>query len=190
MFEENCFACLARWGESLPSEKNEESFRVVDRRLFSEDGQLRKEVVEQERLEQEAVRKSPAAPGTSAGAQPAAGTSKAPAAPAPSETLQPSRQFEMLVDLLARNAAVFLGGYADPATGRPIVDLEGAREVIDMLEVLRDKTHGNLAAEDDHLLVEVLASLKMSYLEISKAAAQAMRENPTTLPPSKSRGKS
>lgn len=96
----------------------------------------------------------------------------------------------MLVDLLARNAALFLGGYADPATGQAVVDLEGAREVIDMMEVLREKTRGNLAAQEERLLTDVLGSLKMSYLEISKAAAQAMRQDAATQPVSKSRHKS
>ena len=80
----------------------------------------------------------------------------------------------MLVDFLTRNAAAMLGGMADPQTGRPFVDLEGAREVIDMLDALREKTRGNLSKEDDQLLVEVLGSLKLTFMEISKAAAEAM----------------
>jgi Domain of unknown function (DUF1844) len=82
----------------------------------------------------------------------------------------------MLVDLLARNAAALLGGMADPQTGQAYLDLEGGREMIDLLDVLREKTRGNLSAEDDSLLLEVIGSLKLSYMEISKAAAQAMRE--------------
>jgi hypothetical protein len=85
-----------------------------------------------------------------------------------------SRSFQMLVDFLTRNAAAMLGGMADPQTGRPFVDLEGAREVIDMLDALREKTRGNLSKEDDQLLIEVLGSLKLTFMEISKAAAEAM----------------
>ena len=48
--------------------------------------------------------------------------------------------------------------------------------MIDMLDTLREKTHGNLAPEEDRLLTEVLGSLKLSYMEISKAAAKSMRE--------------
>ncbi|MGH9575037.1 MAG: DUF1844 domain-containing protein, partial [Candidatus Acidiferrales bacterium] len=58
--------------------------------------------------------------------------------------------------------------------GQPFVDIEGAREMIDMLDVLREKTKGNLAKADSDLLVEVLGSLKLSFMEISKAAADAM----------------
>jgi uncharacterized protein DUF1844 len=45
-----------------------------------------------------------------------------------------------------------------------------------MLDALREKTRGNLAHEEDQLLLEVLRSLKLSYLEMTKAAAKAMSE--------------
>ena len=169
----------------MVNEKHDESFRVVDRRMFNAEGELRQEAVEQERREEErqanqkaSAPPSPASPATQNAA-------KAPAA----EAVPPSRSFQMLVDLLARNAALFLGGYTDPSTGRAILDLEGAREVIDMIEVLREKTRGNLAAEDDRFLVEVLGSLKLSFLEVSKAAAQAMREGAPAGGPINSRDK-
>jgi Domain of unknown function (DUF1844) len=165
----------------LADPKPEESFKVVDRRLFTEDGQLRKEALEQERREEEssaAVRKR-AAPlrGSSAASAQPSGTAPSPSPDrAVGEAPAPSRSFQMLVDFLARNAAVLLGGYPDPRTGQAILDLEGARELIDMLDVLREKTRGNLAPDDDHLLLDLLGSLKLSYLEMSKAAAQAVQE--------------
>lgn len=162
----------------MADQKQDESFKVVDRRLFTEDGELRKEVLEQEKRDQEsaaAAQKSPPGTGasrgnTSAAASPAGGPAQ------PANSAPPSRSFQLLVDFLARNTAVLLGGYTDPRTGQALLDLEGAREMIDMLDALREKTRGNLAPDDDRLLVEVLGSLKLSYLEISKAAAQAMQE--------------
>lgn len=169
--------------------KREESFKVIDRRPFTAEGELRKEVVEQEQREQESAEaarktvvgsKTPnaagsaeatGAPAVSAGASP-------PAADAPA----PSRSFQMLVDFLARNAAALLGGYTDPRTGQALLDLEGAREVIDMLDALHEKTHGNLAPDDDRLLLEVLGSLKLSFLEMTKAASQAMKEKVKSKP--------
>ena len=71
---------------------------------------------------------------------------------------------------------MLLGGYADPRTGQAILDLDGAREMIDMLDALREKTLGNLAPEEENLLLDILGSLKMSFLEMNKAAAQAMKE--------------
>lgn len=167
----------------MADQKHDESFKVIDRRLFTEEGELRKEVLEQERREEEATsakQKRAASPGSAGAAAPPSGSSAArpdtpPEAPSAASPA-PSRGFQMLVDFLARNAALLLGGYADPRSGEAILDLDGAREVIDMLDALREKTRGNLAPDDDHLLVEVIGSLKLTFMELSKAAAQAMQE--------------
>ena len=165
----------------MPDPKQDEGFKVVDRRLFTEDGELRKDAVEQERREEEAAKARKPAPQAQsskpASPAPTAATPAAPAAEteaADAETIPPSRNFQMLVDFLTRNAAAMLGGMADPRTGQPFLDLEGAREMIDMLDALREKTRGNLAKADEDLLIEVLGSLKLSFMELSKAAAEAM----------------
>lgn len=175
------------------SKQQDEGFKVVDRRLFTAEGDLREGAVEQERREEEAAAskaaslsdaqakaaaKDAAAPGNSlsgaAAAPDAHGGSGLLGADGTADISASSRSFQMLVDFLTRNAAAMMGGMADPQTGQPFVDLEGAREVIDMLDVLREKTKGNLAKADQDLLVEVLGSLKLTFMEISKAAAAAM----------------
>jgi Domain of unknown function (DUF1844) len=158
--------------------KQDEGFKVVDRRLFTEEGELRKEAVEQERRDQEAAARKASATQQAKGAaekHPAApaGDGKQAAPPEASETA-PSRSFQMLVDFLTRNAAAMMGGMADPRTGQAFLDLEGAREMIDMMDELREKTRGNLAKADEDLLIEVIGSLKLSFMEVSKAAAEAM----------------
>ena len=168
----------------MPDPKQDEGFKVVDRRLFTEDGELRKDAVEQERRDEEAAKARKPAPAAQAQSSKAASPAPAGAAPtAPAdateatggtETIPPSRSFQTLVDFLTRNAAAMLGGMADPRTGQPFLDLEGAREMIDMLDVLREKTRGNLAKADEDLLIEVLGSLKLTFMELSKAAADAM----------------
>jgi hypothetical protein len=76
--------------------------------------------------------------------------------------------------MLGSNAAMVLGAYADPRTGQPVIDPEAAREFIDMLDALHEKTKGNLAPEEDSLLLDLLGKLKMTYLEVNQAvAAQA-----------------
>jgi Domain of unknown function (DUF1844) len=161
--------------------KQEEGFKVVDRRHFTETGDLREGAVEQERREEEAAAKAASAQAAAkakAAPPPTVPDANGPAAPAPlevpAETVASSRSFQMLVDFLTRNAAAMMGGMADPQTGQAYVDLEGAREVIDMLDALREKTRGNLAKVDDDLLMEVVGSLKLTFMEISKAAAEAM----------------
>lgn len=152
--------------------KQDEGFKVVDRRLFTESGDLRADAVEQEKREQEAAAKVASAQAAKAVAPPSAVVP--PTSTPTAEAIAPSRSFQMLVDFLTRNAAAMMGGMADPQTGQAYVDLEGAREVIDMIDALRDKTKGNLAKADEDLIVEVAGSLKLTFMEISKAAAQAM----------------
>jgi hypothetical protein len=150
----------------LSDPKQEDSFRVIDRRPFTAEGELRKEVVEEEEREakREAAKHPPAA------TEPAQVPTTLPAA----EPAKRSPAFENLVRMLGSNAAMVLGAYADPRTGQPVIDPEAARELIDMLDALHEKTKGNLAAEEDTLLLDLLGKLKMTFLEINQAvAAQA-----------------
>jgi hypothetical protein len=167
----------------LSESKQDESFKVVDRRLFTPDGEFRKEVAEQQDREREtapaaapasapavAGKTGPDGAGTIAGmpATPSAIPAAVPAADAPKR----SPVFENLIRSLGQNAAMLLGGYADPRTGQPVLDLEGAREMIDMLDVLHEKTRGNLAPEENTLLLDVLGNLKLAFMEMTKAAAK------------------
>ena len=147
----------------MSDHKPEEAFRVIDRRPFTAEGELRKEVVEQE--ERDAKReaaKIPAAPPEAP---------KTATAPPPAETPKSIAAFENLVRMLGSNAAVVLGAYADPRTGQPMIDPEAARELIDMLDALHEKTKGNLSPEEDTLLLDLLGKLKMTYLEVNQAVA-------------------
>ena len=172
--------------------KQEESFKVIDRRLFNTEGEIRDEAIREERRKQEneptaaappnssqsgAQRKDAGASKASQKSEPARGT---PAAEA--DLPKPSRGIQMLINFVAQNAAMLLGAYPDPRSGEPVVDLEGARELIDMLDGLREATRGNLASEDDRLLIDVLGSLKLSYMEMTKAAAKAMQEKAKARP--------
>jgi hypothetical protein len=150
--------------------KQEETFRVIDRRPFTSEGELRKEVVEEEEREakREAAQRPPAPPAESA---------KPAAAAPPAEIPKRSPAFENLVRMLGSNAAMVLGAYADPRTGQPMLDPEAAREFIDMLDALHEKTKGNLAPDEDSLLLDLLGKLKVTFLEVNQAvAAQAAQQ--------------
>jgi hypothetical protein len=153
----------------LSESKHDESFKVVDRRLFTAEGELRKEVAEQQDREHEAA---PAATNTGKIAPGPDADKPAPPPVAPIDSPKRSPVFENLIRSLGQNAALLLGGYADPRTGQPVLDLEGAREMIDMLDALREKTRGNLAPEEDSLLLDVLGNLKLAFMEMAKAAAK------------------
>ncbi len=150
----------------MSEKKQEESFRVIDRRPFTSEGELRKEVVEE--AEREAKREAAMRP--LAPAEPAT----APPATPPAELPARIPAFENLVRMLGSNAAMVLGAYADPRSGQPMIDPEAARELIDMLDALHEKTKGNLAPEEETLLMDLLGKLKMTFLEVNQAiAAQA-----------------
>jgi len=152
----------------LSDHKQEETFRVIDRRPFTAEGELRKEVVREEE-EREAKREAAKIP-----APVDAPRANETQAPPPAEPPQRVPAFENLIRMLGSNAAMVLGAYADPRTGQPVIDPEAARELIDMLDALHEKTKGNLAAEEDNLLLDLLGKLKMTFLEINQAvAAQA-----------------
>ena len=159
----------------MSDHKQEDSFRVIDRRPFTSEGELRKEIAEEvEREAKQEAAKSPAAPAEAA---------KTTAAPPTAETPKSVPAFENLVRMLGSNAAMVLGGYADPRTGQPVIDPEAARELIDMLDALHEKTKGNLAPEEDNLLLDLLGKLKMTYLEINQAvAAEATKAKAKTRP--------
>ncbi len=167
----------------MSESKQEETFKVVDRRLFTEDGELRKDVAEQSDRDHEreaATSAAKAAANVASSAKPgdvAAPTVPVSGAEPSKETPKRAPAFENLVRSLGQNAAMLLGGYADPRTGQPMLDLEGAREMIDMLDVLREKTMGNLAPEEDTMLIDVLGNLKLAFMEMTKAAAAAATQS-------------
>ena len=151
----------------MAEKKQEESFRVIDRRPFTTDGELRQEVVaEQEREAQREAKKEATAPQ----AQAPVSEAKTP----PAETPKRSPAFENLIRMIGSNGAMVLGAYTDLRTGQPVIDPDAARELIDMLDALHEKTKGNLAPEEESLLLDLLGKLKMTYLEVNQAlAAQA-----------------
>ena len=165
----------------MADENREEQFKVIDRRPFTAEGELRKEVVAEQEREAELDAKIQAAKEIRQAANnaAAAGTdvAKPEAAAAPTiATPKKSEAFENLVRMIGSNAAMVLGAYADPRTGQPVLDPEAARELIDMLDALHEKTKGNLAPEEDSMLLDLLGKLKMTYLEINKAMAEQMAQ--------------
>ena len=148
------------------SDHKDEGFKVIDRRPFTSEGEIRKDVVEEQ--EREARREE-----VKAEAKAAANASAESAKPLV-DTPKKLPAFENLIRMIGSNAAMVLGAYADPNTGQPMIDPEAARELIDMLDALQQKTKGNLAPEEDDMLLDLLGKLKLTYLEISKAMAAEM----------------
>ena len=80
----------------------------------------------------------------------------------------PEGSFLNLLNMLAVEAAMHLG-MIQPQGQEPLpVDLESARHLIDMLGMLQAKTRGNLTAEEEGLLENILADLRMQFVGVSK----------------------
>jgi hypothetical protein len=80
----------------------------------------------------------------------------------------PEASFLSLANMLAVEAAMHLGLIQSPGEEAPPPDLEAARHLIDMLGMLQGKTRGNLTGEEDTLLENILADLRMQFVAISK----------------------
>ena len=170
----------ARWrrleAESLVSAMDRGKIKVTDRRLFTEDGELRPHHEESEDTAEEPAPRPRVTPPAAApspavaspdrrGATPVGGTDPArPAPAAPADESGGGPQFLDLVDILCQQIAIAMG---DPRLGEgaPAPDLRVARVYIDLLGVLQEKTRGNLTEEEAAVLEELVFRFRMLYVE-------------------------
>ncbi len=126
----------------------EKSFKVQDRRRFSETGDVREDVAEPE----------------AAGSPP---PPDQPAAEAPEREFTASVEitFATFVLSLSTQALAHLGEIRQPVDGTIREDLPAARQIIDILGMLQEKTKGNLDPGEEPLLDGVLYDLRMKYVE-------------------------
>jgi len=85
-----------------------------------------------------------------------------------------AQDFEMNFEKFAASlymSALMQLGLAAPQGGKPQVDLMGARQTIDILGILKDKTKGNLTPVEENMLQSVLYELRMAYLEVTNLIA-------------------
>jgi Domain of unknown function (DUF1844) len=110
--------------------------------------------------------REPAAPGTEASQGAAEQDFNKAVGPRPAGV--PEASFLNLLNMLAVEAAMHLGMIHPQGQESLPVDLESARHLIDMLGMLQAKTRGNLTAEEDSLLENILADLRMQFVAVSK----------------------
>jgi Domain of unknown function (DUF1844) len=84
----------------------------------------------------------------------------------------PTMSFDQLVQSVYMTSIMQLGGTTQEGQ-QPQVDILGARQSIDMLSVLEEKTKGNLSPEETRLLDSALFELRMAFLEITQALARS-----------------
>jgi len=153
----------------MADEKHPE-FEVKDRRRFTAEGEAREEVEAAGQAEVGAQLEA---------AQPSP-PQEPPAEPQPAATGQAARSyaeggrgyeppsFERLVLVYYQTALLQMGLLATDPQHPPERDLVGARETIDVLGLLQDKTRGNLTSQESRVLENLLYELRMAWVEMSK----------------------
>ena len=118
-------------------------FRVTDRRRFTDAGE---------------VRTDPETPPPAAAPQAASGEEPPPSDDTPFT-------FSTFILGLSTQALVALGEVEHPLSKQAEPNLAAARQLIDIMTLLREKTRGNLQSDEEHLLESVLYDLRMRFVE-------------------------
>lgn len=94
-----------------------------------------------------------------------------------------TRRFIEFVLMQAQQIALMLGQIPGP-DGKPLEpNLPVARIFIDQLEMIREKTRGNLGKDEEDILAKVLADLQLAFVEAGRPAPGAAAAGPATIPP-------
>jgi len=91
-----------------------------------------------------------------------------------------TQRFIEFVMMQAQQAAMFLGRIPNPQTGKPEVNLEIARMFIDQLEMIHEKTRGNLTSEESEILTRVLSDLQLTFVQASGTSAAPAPSEPAS----------
>jgi len=133
----------------MPDEKDEEKgFVIKDKRIFSQEDEDKQEEDAKEPSKEETK------------AQEAASAKKQEA-----EDQLPEINFPTFIISLNASALVNLGAIEDPASGKKVKNLLIAKQTIDILSMLEEKTRGNLTEEEEKILKNILYDLRIIYVK-------------------------
>jgi hypothetical protein len=136
--------------------EDEKGFVIKDRRRFDDSGEARPETPREE---------TPAKPQEPKPEVRAAEPRQDEKAQGPStEQSFPELNFSTFVFSLGTSAMYHFGDFPDPVTKKAERNLEAAKQTIDILAILKDKTKGNLSEDEDRLLESLLYELRMRYV--------------------------
>lgn len=140
----------------MEDEKQEKGFVIKDRRRFDDSGEVKPEAPREE------TPAKPQEPKHEAKATEPRQDEKAQEAP--TEQPFPELNFSTFVFSLGTSAMYHFGDFPDPATKKAERNLEAAKQTIDILAILKEKTRGNLNDDEDRLLESLLYELRMRYV--------------------------
>ena len=132
----------------MEEEKKDSGFVVKDKRLFDESGK--------ERSQEEAQ---------SSAAGEKSEVHESPPTEPKQETDYPQVTFTNFVLSLSTSALFHFGDFPDPEGGKTEKNLPAAKQTIDILDMLKEKTKGNLDENENNLIQGALYELKMRYVK-------------------------
>ena len=148
----------------MSDEKKE--FEIKDRRIFSEQHQEDKSE-DQAQSTDSSPEDAEEASSTAAQPQATEARQKTSAAGSQQEPPLPEINFATFVVSMNASALLHLGAIEDPETGQTNKNLTMAKQTIDILSMLEEKTEGNLTSEEKNLLKNILYDLRIIYVKES-----------------------
>jgi len=140
----------------MAEKEEEKGFVIKDRRRFNSEEETGETAASGDKAAEQAE-----APKSEAGPEESAEESGRQHGPFPEVSMA------TFIFSLSSSALVHLGEIPEPETSRTSVDLPMAKQIIDTLGMLQDKTKGNLDQDEDRLLKSVLYDLRMRYVQKS-----------------------
>ncbi len=134
----------------MPEEKKD--FIIKDRRIFAEEDKGPKEKEEKKEPPEEKIKEQVSKESVSAGKQ-------------EEEFRLPEINFSTFIISLNASALLNLGVIEEPATGKKIKNLPLGKQTIDILNMLEEKTRGNLTKEEESMLKNILYDLRITYVK-------------------------
>ncbi|HUX08522.1 MAG TPA: DUF1844 domain-containing protein [Acidobacteriota bacterium] len=149
--------------------EEESGFKVSDKRKFDADGNPREETAKEEKARDktEKPRVEPVAEPEGLGKAHAEAESEAGSHTEDKEPAAGEINFTTFILSLGTQAMISLGLIPDPTTNETSVSLANAKQMIDILTILREKTQGNLDASETSLMDSLLYDLHMQFVELS-----------------------
>jgi hypothetical protein len=139
---------------------------MADEKKIIVDEDWKSQVAAEKAAFEQAQHEPDAQAGDAAADEPAAGGGRR------REPAMPPASFEMLITMFATEAMVGLGQLPHPETNQAELDLRHAKYAIDMLEMIAEKTKGNLTPDEEQGLGALLHQLRMAYVAVKQAAGQ------------------
>ena len=139
----------------MEEEKSEKGFVIKDRRHFDESGSVRTE--EEEKREEEKK--------TEAKVEQTPLPNEEPGEAPPEDAPLPEINFSGFIFSLSTTAMYHFGDFPDPVTKESRRNLAAAKQTIDILKILKTKTDGNLDADENQLLDDILYELRMRFVK-------------------------